>query len=115
LEPTNKGPETLAGEQFPPSEKQDRNQSAQLTTQETSTARAQKGGGPRTQQGKENSKHNALRHGILSTVVLRKDEPQAEFYSLLSGLWNDLEPKGTLERILIDKRPTQLCLRLPDS
>jgi len=98
MEPTNKGPETLAGEQFPSD-----NESVLLTPQETSTVRAEKSGGPRTQQGKENCKRNALRHGIFSQVVLLKGEPQAEFYSLLNGLRKDLEPEGTLEEILVDK------------
>ncbi len=88
MESTNKGPGTLAGEQLPPSEKQDRNQSIQLTTQETSTTHAQNSGGPRTQQGKERSKHNALKYGIFSKVVVLKGESQAEFEDLLNGLRN---------------------------
>jgi hypothetical protein len=60
-------------------------------------------GGPRTAQGKEQSKYNALKHGIFSKVVLLKSESRAEFDSLLNGLLNDLRPKGAIEEILVDK------------
>jgi hypothetical protein len=44
-----------------------------------------------------------LKHGIFSSAVLLKGEPQAEFDSLLSGLRNDFAPEGTLEELLVDK------------
>jgi hypothetical protein len=44
-----------------------------------------------------------LKHGIFSRVVLLKDEPRAEFNSLLSSLQKDLQPNGTLEELLVDK------------
>ena len=59
--------------------------------------------GPRTQRGKERSKRNALKHGIFSSTVLLKEEPRAEFNSMLRGLRNDFKPQGTLEEILVDK------------
>lgn len=59
--------------------------------------------GPRTLQGKERSKHNALKHGIFSNVVLLKDESKAEFDSLLDGLWEDFEPGGMMEKRLAQK------------
>ncbi|HXM96371.1 MAG TPA: hypothetical protein VOA64_19305 [Candidatus Dormibacteraeota bacterium] len=59
--------------------------------------------GPRTRQGKEKSKHNALKHGIFSKVVVLKDESQTEFDALLTGLRNDLLPEGTLEEVLVEK------------
>jgi hypothetical protein len=62
--------------------------------------------GPRTQQGKQKSKRNALKHGIFSKVVLLKEEPRAEFDSLLRGLRNDLRPEGTLEELLVDNLVT---------
>jgi hypothetical protein len=62
-----------------------------------------KSGGPKTQQGKEKSKHNALKHGIFSQVVLLPWEPRAELDSLLSGLRDHFEPEGTPEELLVDK------------
>ena len=108
MESTNKGLETSASEQFPASEKQDPNQEIQLTTQETSTASAQKGGGPRTHQGKENSKLNATKHGIFSKVVVIKDESRAEFEDLLNGLRNYFQPHGTFEEIWVERLATLL-------
>jgi hypothetical protein len=37
--------------------------------------RTLKKGGPQTRHGKQNSKQNALKHGIFSKVVLLRDEP----------------------------------------
>ncbi len=68
-----------------------------------STSLVRKATGPRTPQGKERSKHNAVTHGIFSKVVVLKGEPQAEFNGLLNGLRNDLQPTGTLEELLVEK------------
>ena len=64
--------------------------------------------GPRTQRGKQKSKSNALKHGIFSKVVLLKEEPRAEFDSLLRGLRNDFKPRGTLEGVLVENLATSL-------
>src|SRR5260370_36411454 len=49
-----------------------------------------KAGGPRTPDGKQSSKLNALKHGIFSKAILLKNESQSEFNSLVNGLLNDL-------------------------
>jgi len=59
--------------------------------------------GPRTTQGKERSKRNALKHGIFCQVGLLKDESPAEYAALLNGLRENLQPEGTLEEILVEK------------
>lgn len=59
--------------------------------------------GPRTTEGKERSKHNALKHGIFSKVALLKDESRTEYDALLNGLRENLQPEGTLEEILVEK------------
>jgi hypothetical protein len=97
-----------AREQLPPSKRRDLNQNAQLATQTASTASARKTGGPRTQHGKRRSKHNALKRGIFSRVILLPGEPRGKLDSLLSGLRNDLEPEGTLEQLPVDKLATLL-------
>jgi hypothetical protein len=53
--------------------------------------------GPRTAEGKNRSKHNAVKHGILSRVTLLKGEPKAEYDALLAGLREDFKPDGTTE------------------
>ena len=92
-----------ASEQFAPTEKQNLDQSAQVATQETSRTSARNCGGPRTTQGKQKSKYNALKLGILSQVVLLKGEPRAEFDSLSSKLRDDREPEKKIEDTLVDK------------
>ncbi|MHB8617596.1 MAG: hypothetical protein ACYC93_16185 [Candidatus Acidiferrales bacterium] len=62
--------------------------------------------GPRTPQGKERSKHNAITHGIFSKVALLKGESKTEFDSLLDGLREHYEPEGTLEEVLVEKLAT---------
>jgi len=59
--------------------------------------------GPRTKKGKERSKGNALKHGILSEVVLLKFESQDQFRKLLRRLGQALRPVGVLEETLVEK------------
>jgi hypothetical protein len=59
--------------------------------------------GPRTLEGKERSKHNAVKHGIFSKVVVLKEEPRVAFNALANGLFSDLQPQGVLEEILVEK------------
>ena len=61
-----------------------------------------KGTGPRTAQGKERSKLNAVKHGLLSKVVLLKGESRAEYLSLLNGLRDDFRPEETFEAVLVE-------------
>jgi hypothetical protein len=69
----------------------------------SSSALAPRATGPRTPNGKDRSKHNALKHGIFSKMVLLKGEPRSDFDSLLSGLRDALRPEGMLEQILVEK------------
>jgi hypothetical protein len=66
----------------------------------TGTARTT---GPRTPQGKDRSKNNALKFGIFSKTVVLPGESQSEFNALLNGLRKDLGPVGTLEETLVEK------------
>jgi hypothetical protein len=59
--------------------------------------------GPRTSQGEDRSKYNAVKHGIFSKVIVLKGEPRIAFDALLNGLFNDLRPDGELEEILVEK------------
>jgi hypothetical protein len=73
----------------------------------TSSSLTRRATGPRTRLGKERSKLNAQKHGIFSEVVVLEDE-RNEFESFLNGLWNDLQPVGTLEIAAVDKLATLL-------
>jgi hypothetical protein len=63
---------------------------------------SRKSTGPRTTRGKEKSKFNALKHGLLSKALLLKDESRVEYNVLLNGLLEDLQPQGKLETVLVE-------------
>lgn len=68
---------------------------------------AQVSTGPKTEEGKNRSRRNSLKHGILTSALLITQgvsaEDPAEFDELLSSLGRDLEPVGALEQILVEK------------
>lgn len=57
---------------------------------------------PRTEQGKQKSSRNATKHGVFSKVAVLKGESRAEYEELLTGLQEDLQPKGALEERLVE-------------
>lgn len=72
-------------------------------------------GGPKTKEGKEIARYNALKHGLLAKAVIITTGPDAEaprqFDDLLNSLQNQLAPQGTLEQILVEKMAVA-CWRL---
>jgi heme oxygenase len=68
---------------------------------------AKKSTGPRTPQGRAVSRMNALKHGILSRQVLVRgqsfEEDEAELESLHLRFWEELQPVGPLEEMLVDQ------------
>jgi hypothetical protein len=88
MESTNKGPETLTGEQSSPSEKQDRSQSVPKRT------------------GKRRSRHNAVTHGILADILLDGDllgESSETYRRMLSALRNSVRPVDDFEELQVQK------------
>jgi len=81
----------------PPSREEEQGNRSQ-----SNQAAIRKATGPRTAQGKERSKLNALKHGLLSKVVLLKGESRTEYHSLLNGLLDDLQPQGKLETVFVE-------------
>lgn len=67
---------------------------------------AQKGG-VKTVEGKEVSKYNAIRHGILSKEsIIRKGDCQEDYElyrSIRDGLFAEINPIGIIETMLVDK------------
>ena len=63
--------------------------------------------GPRTPEGKERARFNALRHGLLarSVVIPTRDGPEnrKQFERLLTQLRDKLNPDGILEEMLVEK------------
>ena len=74
---------------------------------EANRRNAQRSTGPRTQEGKERSRRNARKHGILTSALLITEgkgwENEDEFTQLLAGLRENLSPEGTLEDLLVQK------------
>jgi hypothetical protein len=70
-------------------------------------ANAQKSTGPKTTAGREVSKMNSLKHGILSKEVLvrglNRKESSREFSALHQRFWQELDPIGPVEEMLVDK------------
>ena len=60
-------------------------------------------GGVKTQEGKEISKMNALKHGLLSKMVLIEGEDEQSFIELGKQLRFGLKPIGELESLLLDR------------
>ena len=66
----------------------------------------QKATGPRSKVGKERSSRNATKHGIFSDVVVLPSESRDKYQSLVSELWETLQPVGKLEEVLVEKLAT---------
>ena len=68
---------------------------------------ARKSTGPRTPAGRAVSKMNALKHGILSKVVLVRGlnikESSRELSALHQRFWQELNPVGPMEEMLVDQ------------
>jgi hypothetical protein len=80
--------------------------SASLRKLEANRRNAQKSTGPRSVEGKRNSRWNAAKHGILAVDLLALGpgaEDAKEFEVLADALWSDLAPVGKLEEILVDR------------
>ena len=58
--------------------------------------------GPRTNRGKDKSRYNSLKHGILA-VALLPGESRSEYEAILQGLIDHLQPAGQLEELLVEK------------
>lgn len=60
-------------------------------------------GGVKTVAGKEITRLNALKHGILSREVLIASESEVELAALRQGLQLELAPESPLEQVLADR------------
>lgn len=70
-------------------------------------ANAKKSTGPKTTNGKAVSKLNALKHGILSQQVLVRGtnlkESRSELMQLHQRFWDEWQPVGPVEEMLVDQ------------
>ncbi len=67
--------------------------------------------GPRSEEGKARSSHNAVTHGLTSQRVLVPGEDAGEFQALREEMYRTLNPVGAVEIQLVE-RATALMWRL---
>jgi hypothetical protein len=60
-------------------------------------------GGPKTPEGKECAKYNALKHGLRAKTVVLPDEDEAAFTELRDYLLADICPQGAVEEMVAEE------------
>jgi hypothetical protein len=64
---------------------------------------AQRSTGPRTSEGKEHSRFNALKHGLAAELVVLPYEDVAEYHELRGALLTQYQPQNASETFLVDQ------------
>jgi hypothetical protein len=64
---------------------------------------AQRSSGPKTQEGKQNSSRNAVRHGLTGTQIIMPGEDASAYEQIRQGLHESHAPANEAERILVDQ------------
>ena len=70
---------------------------------EANRQNARKSTGPKTPEGKDAVRRNALKHGLLSQEVLLPDEDDKALRELGESLRAELQPVGELENLLVNR------------
>ena len=74
---------------------------------EANKLNAQKSTGPKTQAGKDKSKLNALKHGLVAQATVipvgEAKESDTEFTQLLDRVMEECEPQGFIEEMLTER------------
>jgi hypothetical protein len=77
---------------------------------EANRQNGKKSTGPRTPEGKQRSRLNALKHGILAKAVVIQEDParekRGEFDHLLTEFWQHYTPQGPVEEMLVERMAT---------
>jgi len=60
-------------------------------------------GGVKSEEGKEISCKNSLKHGIFSSELIINDENIKELNILRDGIWDYYKPNGAIEEVLVDR------------
>jgi len=72
-----------------------------MASPEINRANAQLSTGPRTQEGKQRSSLNALRHGLTGQIVVMPTEDLQAYQRHVASFVDDLRPKGPMESHLV--------------
>ena len=70
---------------------------------EANRRNAQNSTGPKTQEGKERARRNALRHGLAAEHILLIDEDAEDFTEFGAGMRRALGPVGEAETVLAER------------
>jgi hypothetical protein len=70
---------------------------------EANRRNAQKSTGPRTEEGKDRSRFNAVKHGMTSTFDVLPGEDAEAFQRRMDDWMADLKPRDALERELVER------------
>jgi len=61
-------------------------------------------GGPKTESGKQRSRHNSTRHGLTAaTLVVLPEEDRHEYENVLRDFRHTLQPCGAVEDVLVSR------------
>lgn len=60
-------------------------------------------GGVKTEKGRQRIKYNAMKHGLLAKHLVIEDSEKSEYIKLSSTLYEELDPKTEIERILVER------------
>jgi hypothetical protein len=74
-----------------------------MKKREANQQNAQRSTGPKTVEGKNAIRWNALKHGLLANAVVLPQEDRAEYERLSAGLAESLQPVGMLEALLVEE------------
>jgi len=91
---------------MPLPEKSDERSTDVASSKRSVTSGARGATGPRTTQGKQRSRYNAIKRGIFAKDVLLSHESAAEFESLIKGYREDFQPQGMHETLLVENLAT---------
>ena len=69
---------------------------------------ALKSTGPRTEQGKQRSRQNALRHGLTAETVIPALERAADYRTFEAIILSDYQPSSATQRELVSRLPSVL-------
>ena len=70
---------------------------------EANRLNARKSTGPRTEEGKQRSRCNALRHGLTAETVITALENAADYQAFEAAIVSDYQPRSATERELVSR------------
>src|SRR5436305_5465507 len=70
---------------------------------EANRLNARKSTGPRTEDGKQQSRRNAWRHGLTAKTVITALENAADYQAFEASIGSDYQPRSATERELVSR------------